>query len=129
MQSDSDHLVHDEDGQLANSVEFPYGEVQASLGDPPPEDDETEFSPEEIDAACKVFRSLVSWIWQSGMKNTDGITIRAIIVCWIFLNHLHPLSLTEIARGFGKKKQSLGRWVEDFKRRFPQVKTCHMKQQ
>ena len=33
--------------------------------------------------------------------------------------NLHPLSLTELAGGFSKKKQSLGRWVADFKRAFP----------
>lgn len=120
-------LVHAEDGKFEQSEQFPFDEIDSRLGNPIPESELTEFSAEEIDAACKVFSALVTWIWQSGMKNAEGITIRAIIVCWIFLKHLHPLTLTQMSRGFGKKKQSLGRWVDDFKRKFPQVKTCHMK--
>lgn len=121
----SEEIAHEENGSLTQIVEFPFHEVSKNLKEKPEIDEE--FSPEEIEAACKVFTSLVSWIWQNGMKNPNGITIRAIIVCWLFVKELRPLSLTEIARGFGKKKQSLGRWVEDFKLKFPNVKSVHMK--
>jgi phage antirepressor YoqD-like protein len=43
---------------------------------------------------------------------------------------LRPLTLTQIAKSYGMKKQSLGRWIEDdgvgFKDKFPTVKTSHM---
>ncbi len=80
-----------------------------------------------MDAALKVFSRLLEWIWQNGMKNSEGLTIRAVIACWIFLKHLRPLTLTQMARGFGKKKQSLGRWVDDFKIAFPHIRNPHMK--
>jgi len=81
----------------------------------------------DLEAAQEVIRQLINWIWQDGMKNPEGLNIRAIIVCWVFLPHLHPLNLTELARAFGKHKQSLGRWVDDFKRQFPGIRNPHMK--
>jgi len=47
-------------------------------------------------------------------RERDGI--RATILCWVFLEHLRPLTLTDLARASGKKKQSIGRWVDEFKR-------------
>jgi hypothetical protein len=109
-----------EDGQRVPIAEFNYEELD---GLP----DCNELSPEEIDRALKLFRSLVRWLWQDGMKNTEGLTIRSIIVCWIFIEELKGLSETEMARGFGRHKQSLGRWVEQFKKAFPFIRTPHMK--
>lgn len=121
--------VHAEDGQWEAAVEFDFDAIRINGFDPPaPENDPTEFTVEELDAASKAFTQMVSWIWQDGKNNSEGITIRAIIVCWIFLSHLRPLTLTEMARGFGKKKQSLGRWVDDFKSKFPDIRICHMKE-
>jgi hypothetical protein len=79
-----------------------------------------------IEAGQQVIRSLITWIWQDGMQDARGIQIRSIIVCWVFLPHLHPLTMTELARGFGKDKQSLGRWVDDFKLKFPTLRNAHM---
>jgi hypothetical protein len=47
---------------------------------------------------------------------------------WFLIKELQPLSLTQLARMYGKDKQSLGRWVDDFKRRFPGLRNCHMKE-
>lgn len=124
----TDHdTCHEEDGSLARSQEFDYEAIDRNVFRVEPKDDSDEFSAEEIDAACKVFTRLVEWIWQDGMKNVEGLQIRAIIVCWIFLSQLRPLTLTQMAAGFGKRKQSLGRWVDDFKRSFPRIRICHMK--
>ena len=40
---------------------------------------------------------------------------------------METLTMTEMAAGFGKKKQSLGRAVDDFKRSFPKIRIAHMK--
>ncbi len=138
------HTCHAEDGHLEPSVEFDYDSIDRNVfhteqddkrpmcdvGDTDNVEDSKafkDFTDLEIDAACKVFTRLVEWIWQDGMKNVEGLQIRASIVCWIFLSQLRPLTLTEMAKGFGKKKQSLGRWVDDFKRAFPRIRICHMK--
>jgi hypothetical protein len=118
---------HAEDGHLEPLTDFDYQHIDRACFGVEPEDDCAEFTPEEIDAACKTFTALVEWMWQGGMKNVDGLQIRASVVCWIFLSQLRPLTLTEMAGGFGKKKQSLGRWVDDFKRKFPRIRIAHMK--
>jgi hypothetical protein len=101
------------------AIDFDY----AALDRLPPEPDQTY----DIDLALKAFTHLVEWVWQDGMNNVEGLQIRASIVCWIFLPQLRPLTLTQMAQGFGKKKQSLGRWVDDFKRCFPRIRIAHMK--
>jgi hypothetical protein len=121
------HAGHAEDGHLEPTADFDYDEIDRGCFGVDPAEEVGNFTPEELDAACKVFGRLVEWIWQTGKANPDGITIRAIIVCWIFTSELRSLTLTEMARGFGKKKQSLGRWVDDFKRSFPEIRICHMK--
>jgi hypothetical protein len=121
-------VAHEEDGHLVGVAQFDYDAVERSLFDVAPADDLTEITPLELEAAQRAFSRLLAWIWQDGMKNPDGVKIRAIILCWIFLKHLRPMTLTELARGYGMKKQSLGRWVDQFKRDFPEYKTCHMRQ-
>jgi hypothetical protein len=123
-------IAHAEDGHLEPSVEFDYDEIDCRVPEfhVEPEEDPEEFTAEEIEAACKVFTRLVQWIWQNGMRHPEGITIRAIVVCWVFLAELRPLNLTQMAGAFGKKKQSLGRWVDDFKRAFPAIRIAHMKE-
>ncbi len=120
---------HAEDGHLEPTVGPDWDAIDRGAFHVEPESDDRTLTPEQAEAACRMFASLVEWIWQSGMKNPEGITIRAIIVCWRFVPELGSLTLTEMARGFGKKKQSLGRWVDDFKRRFPFLVNCHMKNQ
>jgi hypothetical protein len=119
-------LGHAEDGQIVSVEGFDYDEVDKNVFAYEPESDLEEFTPDEMEAALKVLRVLLQWIWQGGMKNPNGIMLRAIIICWIFLKELRPMTLTEVATGFGKKKQSLGRWVKDFKQRF-RIRTCHMR--
>jgi hypothetical protein len=120
-------VAHEEDGHLVGVSQFDYDAVERSLFDVSPADDLTEITPLELEAAQRAFSRLLAWIWQDGMKNPDGVKIRAIILCWIFLKHLRPMTLTELAMGYGMKKQSLGRWVDQFKRDFPEYKTCHMR--
>ncbi len=111
-----------EDGHIEPACEFDYDAIdRGSFGAEQPSD-------EHMDGAKRAFTQLVEWVWQSGMNNADGIAIRAIIVCWIFLPELRPLSLTEMAQGFDKHKQSLGRWVDIFKRDFPHIRIAHMKE-
>ena len=61
------------------------------------------------------------------MKNPDGVKIRAIICCWIFLKELRSVSETDMAVGYGLKKQSLGRWVEQFKKHFPHIRISQLR--
>jgi hypothetical protein len=121
-----DNPAHGEDGHFVPAIEFDYAAVEHNLFGESPESI-SEFSQEEVDRALKVLRTLLQWIWQDGMKNADGLKLRGIIVCWIFLKELRPLTLTELACGFDLKKQSLGRWVDEFKLDFPKIKTCHMR--
>jgi hypothetical protein len=86
-----------------------------------------ELQADELENALIVIRGLMAWTYQNGSTNTEGKAIRGAILEWLVLPHLHPLNLTQIAKGYGKHKQSFGRWVDDFKRTFPTVKTCHMK--
>src|SRR2546421_532208 len=65
--------------------------------------------------------------WTGAMKNTDGFQIRAAVVCWVFLAHPRPINEAQLAAGFGKHKQSVGRWVAKFKEKFPRIRIAHMK--
>ncbi len=107
------------------SVEFDYEAVDRNGSDM--EQQEEAASDEEVAAACRAFGQIIEWVWQDGMNNPEGLQIRASIACWIFIPHLRSLTLTQLAAGFGQKKQSPGRWVEDFKRAFPRIRICHMK--
>lgn len=118
---------HNESGALVPVQDFDYDAVDQNLFPGATREELEQLTQTEIDAALKLFRLLLSWIWQSGMKNPEGIQIRAILVCWIFMKELRPLTLTQMATGFGKKKQSLGRWHDNFKRRFPDIITPHMR--
>jgi hypothetical protein len=106
----------DESGHIG-ITHFPYDEIDKA--DIP----ETK----DIDAAVRAFELLLAWVWQHGPKNNNGIEIRAVICCWIFMKQLRPITLTEMAATVGRDKQSLGRWFDEFKKDFPQIKTCHMK--
>jgi hypothetical protein len=120
-------VAHGEDGAPIGWTGFDYDTIEDRLFNYRPESDLSEFSQDDIDRALKVLTTLLEWVWQSGMKNGNGIQIRAIIMCWIFLKHVRPLQEAELARGFGKKKQSLGRWVENFKKAFPRIKVPHFR--
>jgi hypothetical protein len=123
-------VAHDEDGSVTPAQEFPFQEIFARdelvefVGT---DTDLAELSPEQLAAGLEVMDKLLKWVWQSGMKNSDGVKIRVIILCWICLKELRSLSLTDMATGYGMDKQSLGRWVDDFKRRYPTVRIPHMR--
>jgi len=114
---------HGEDGRIEPTIDFDYDAIDRSVF----EIDWENVSGADLEASSKVFKAMVGWVWQDGMRNPEGMNIRSIIVCWVFLDHLRPLTLTELSRAFGKKKQSLGRWVDDFKRAFPDIRNPHMK--
>ncbi len=116
---------YEEGGRRVPATEFDYEGLDGEVCDLEPRD-LSGFSQEDVDRAIAVFRKLLNWVWQNGNKNDDGIKIRAIIVCWIFLEENRPKTLTEMAVGFGMKKQSLGRWVDQFKRVF-RIPTRHMR--
>jgi hypothetical protein len=122
----------DNQGKVIGVEEFDYDLVERRLGEdlssPEAQEELSQLTPEEVQAGLKLFRALIRWQWQDGMKNPNGLTIRAIICCWIFIEELHPMTLTQMARGFGSRdKQSLGRWVDLFKKHFPFIKTPHMR--
>lgn len=118
--------AYGEDGGPVPTVGFDYDSADQH-SDWKPESDLSEYSQEDIDRGVKVFTTLLSWIWQGGMQNPQGIMIRAIIACWVFLKPLRPLAESDLARGFGMKKQSIGRWVVHFKRSFPRIKLAHFR--
>lgn len=122
----------DEQGKVTGVEEFDYDLVERRLAEdlssPELREELSQLTPEEVEAGLKLFRCLVRWLWQNGMRNPNGLTIRAILVCWIFVEELHPMTLTQMARGFGcRHKQSLGRWMDAFKLQFPFIKTPHMR--
>lgn len=80
-----------------------------------------------VDAALQAFTKLLTWIFHDGMSNPEGVKIRALVCCWVFLKELRPQSLSQFARGYGMHKQSFGRWVEDFKQQFPDIRIVHMR--
>jgi len=118
--------AHEEDGRPVPATPFDYGRIDEAVFDYKPESDLTQFSQEDVDRALKVFRELLRWVFQNGMKNPDGVKIRAILVCWIFLEELRGLTLTELAAGYGMKKQSFGRWLDEWKLEF-KIRTPHMR--
>lgn len=73
------------------------------------------------DMACECQRRVWHWIYQPPCEDLDGWTCRCIVAAWIFVPQLRSYTMTRIAERFGKKKQSLGRWVADFKKEFPEV--------
>ncbi len=125
MSNEPGGIAFSDDGEPEPFVMPDFDAIDGEVFDR--EDSKLEMSPEEIEVALKMFRTMVEWQFQNGMSNPNGLKIRAIIVCWVFLERLHSMTLTEMARGFGMKKQSLGRWVDEFKIAFPYLKTEHMK--
>lgn len=120
-------VAHEEDGHLTGVTEFDWDQVERELGSWSPESDLTELTPQEMEAARRALKIILQWVFQNGSKNIQGVGIRAVIACSVFLEELHPLTETQLARGYGMHKQSIGRWVEDWKRCFPDLRTCHMR--
>jgi len=124
--------AHDEDGSITPAQPFPYEEIYSkdeagSVGFNDLDQDLRHLTPEQLAAGLDVMDKLLKWVWQSGMKNSDGVKIRSIILCWICLKEIRFMTLTDLATGYGMDKQSLGRWVDEFKARFPAVRIPHMR--
>jgi len=90
-------------------VDFDYDAIDGER------DEDPEISGVELVSA------LCEWVVQTVPRNRDGIELRAVIAAWTFCSHLRGYNLTEISAMVGRDKQSLGRWVEDFKKTFPGV--------
>jgi len=120
-------VAHEEDGHLTGTTDFDFEQVARDLGEWHPETDLTELTSVEMEAARRALKEIARWMYQNGSKNPEGVKIRGIIFCWIFLEELHPLTETQLARGYGMHKQSIGRWIEDWKRCFPDIRTSHMR--
>jgi len=115
------------DGQLLPTVDFEWSVVEKNLFGDVDLDEMAELTPEDLERVWKVCDCLLRWVWQNGMKNVDGLQIRTIILCWVFIKELRPMEMSELARGFGKDKQSIGRWFDVFKVDFPFIRTPHMR--
>lgn len=113
------------DGQREASIGFDFGAIDRDL-------DGGAFEcvkdcPIARDAAANMLKRVLEWVWQRDPQNAQGIEIRAAIACWVFVPMLRPLTMSKVAAYCGNRdKQSLGRWVDEFKRDFPEIKTSHM---
>jgi len=117
-----------QDKKIVPIIEFDYEALDRNLfPEQEAEQIKRDLSEEAIQVGLKLFALLMRWVWQDGSKNPDGIQIRAMIGCWISIEELRPLTLTELATGFGKRKQSLGRHADNFKKTFPYLVNSHMR--
>ncbi len=124
---DDPSFAHGEGGDRIPYTDFDYEAVEFKFDGKDASLDISGLPQEDVDRGVLVVTVLLKWLWQSGMRNPEGIQIRAIILCWVFIKALRPLDLTQIAGIFGKDKQSLGRWVDDFKLAFPRIRIAHMR--
>ena len=106
--------AYDESG-ITQTVPFCYGSLSSELNEAFDE------SREAIQAACECNRRVWQWVYQPPNQDLDGFICRCIVACWVFVPQLREYSQTAIAARFGKKKQSLNRWIVDFKREFPEI--------
>lgn len=122
-------LGHGEDGKPVPVTDFDYDAIERHFQSDLEQfrDEAEQYSQEDVDRALVVVTRLLKWIWQGGMKQPDGLQIRSMIICWVFLKELRPIELTQLASAFGKDKQSLGRWVDNFKMFFPRIRISHMR--
>lgn len=110
----------DEHG-LAETVDFDYDAIDARMGNALTPNQAAVHPNSRNQESIVVLQEVLDWICQKVPKNQNGIEIRATIASWIFLPHLRTLNLTEVSALVGRDKQSLGRWVDDFKKTFPGV--------
>lgn len=102
----------DDSGSITLTTDFSYAEVDDHLGCPNIDHD--------YDAILECQRRVWDWVYQEN-KDLDGFMCRCIVVCWIFVPTNRAQTMTYIAGRFGKKKQSIGRWVDNFKLTFPEI--------
>lgn len=104
---------YDDAGAVTLVSDFSYDQVDRDLGYAPQERD--------LEDACECQRRVWGWVYQPPCADLDGFMCRCIVACWVFVPQLRAETMTYIAGRFGKKKQSLGRWVTEFKIAFPEV--------
>lgn len=118
-------VCHGEDGAIEPAIGFDFDAIyerEDVFHVAPQNNGCAELSPEALDAARKVIVRVMEWIWSDGTKNTDGLQNRAAVACWKFLPQLRPLTMVELATGFGKHKQSIGRAADSFAVAFPELR-------
>jgi hypothetical protein len=108
--------------ELVGTVDFDYDAIDRNLAP-----QRAEINEDGFEVAGGAIKSLMRWIWQDGKRNPEGLQIRAAIVAWVMLPELEELTETDLARAFGKHKQSYGRWVQQWKLDFPGIQNAHMK--
>ena len=113
----------DDSGSTTLTADFCYAEVDARLGHCDPLINEKE--QERFEAWCQYNSLMWGWITQGDIKNVDGFVCRSAIMAKVWDPALRELTYTELAGRVGKDKQSLGRWVEMLKLRFPEI-TKHL---
>jgi hypothetical protein len=127
LMTHEEHLGHGEDGAIEQTTDFDWAGLEEKLG----EVDQAKYTHQYATWLLlqQLAEGLARWTYQSpNHRNMEGKAIRQAIVEWFTIKELQPLSLTELARMYGKDKQSFGRWVDDFKKRFPGLRNCHMKE-
>lgn len=112
-------MHYDDNKEITLTTEFPWSEVDEKVFGV------VEKSPDWVESTLECQRRIWQWVYQGSCEDLDGFMCRSIVVCWVFVPVLRSYTMTEIAGRFGKKKQSLGRWVVDFKKEFPDV-TAHL---
>ena len=93
--------------------------VEAIVGQP--ETDAADSLACDVDAVLAMHNAVWQWVYQPPLADLDGFMCRAIIAAWVFCPQLRSYTQTEIAGRFGKKKQSLNRWIVSFKREFSDI--------
>jgi len=81
---------------------------------------DTEFA-EWKEQQGRMLSNIWQWVHQGRLDDIDGFHCRCIIVNWAFNELNWNDSMTEVAGQFGKKKQSISRWLVEFKKSFPDV--------
>lgn len=117
---------HGEDGAIEPAIGFDFESIydredREMFHVEPAADFNADLSPAAIDAAQRLIVRIMEWIWSDGTKNVDGLQNRAAVACWKFIPHLRPLTMVQLASGFGKHKQSIGRAADSFSLAFPEL--------
>jgi len=116
---------HAEDGAIEPAIGFDFDSIYERDGDvfhvEPQNNAQECLTPEALDAARKLIVRVLEWVWSDGTKNVDGLQNRAAVACWKFIPHLRPLTMVQLASGFGKHKQSIGRAADSFAIAFPEL--------
>ena len=108
---------------ISHSVTPGWGSDDCGVFDP---NEKSELDNEQMDAAKRALQRVLHWVYRNGRNEKNGIAIRAIVATWIFTPEVGRYKLTELALACGKDKQSFGRWVDDWKKHFPNIKNNHM---